>query len=153
MPPAAGSSGGAQPYKAGIHIPRLVALEGPEMEALLHLLRDSHAVHAYLLLRTQADFVSGHILTTYARLMELMTPPAPERGRRRDGPTYKQLRRVLDDLEGVGLLSRDAERNALQGQLRAVLPHVQAKSRQWAQKFAHEQSGQGFGQDFPAVSA
>jgi hypothetical protein len=131
----------------------MVAMDTAEMEALLHLLRDSHAVHAYMLLRTQADFLSGHILTTYARLIELMTPPAPEKGRRREGPTYKQLRRVLDDLEAVGLLSRDAERNAAQGQLRAILPHVQAKASEWAKRHAQQQSGQGLGQGFTAASA
>lgn len=95
-------------------------LEGTELVSLLHVLRDPLSVHLYLLLLVQMQYSDGHFLGTYARLMDLMTPPAPERGRRRAGPTYKQLRNALESLVSAGMVRRD-ERNAEQGQLRLWL--------------------------------
>jgi hypothetical protein len=90
------------------------------LQTLLNKLRDPLAVHTYLLLLTQMVYTDGEFLGGYARLMELMTPPAPERGRRRDGPTYKQVRRAIDDLITCGLVTRGVK-NEEQGQLRLFL--------------------------------
>ena len=118
--PAAGAPGGAEPRLAALRLPDFMRLEGTELVSLLHVLRDPLAVHLYLLLLVQMQYSEGHFLGTYARLMDLMTPPAPERGRRRAGPTYKQLRNALESLVSAGMVRRD-ERNAEQGQLRLWL--------------------------------
>lgn len=144
--PAAGTRQGPAPLPAAIHLPSRISLSFDELHTLMHMLREPLAAHTYILLRTQADFASGHILTTYARLMELMTPPQPERGRRRPAPTYEQLRRVLRDLEGFGLLRRDASQNAAHGQLRAWLPHVEALHDEWKKTHAQHQRTQGLTQ-------
>lgn len=102
-------------------------LEGAELVTLLHALRDPIAVHLYLLLLVQMQYTDGHFLGTYARLMDLMTPPEPERGRRRAGPTYKQLRTALDALESVKLVRRDGA-NEAQGQLRLWLASRKKKT-------------------------
>lgn len=97
-----------------------MSLRSNELVTLLSVLRDSHTVHLYLLLLTQMQYTSGDFLSSYARLMELMTPPVPERGRRMSGPTYKQVRRCLDDLVACKLVRRSTK-NMEQGQLRLRL--------------------------------
>lgn len=118
--PAAGASGGRAPLPAGLHLPEYMRLDQSELVTLLHVLRDPLAVTLYLLLLVQMTYTDGAFLSSYARLMELMTPPTPERGRRRAGPTYWQVRRALDDLVSVGLVRRGLD-NAAQGQLRLHL--------------------------------
>lgn len=118
--PAAGASGGRAPLLAHLETPAFMRLDGAELVTLLQVLRDPLAVHLYLLLLVQMRFTEGEFLSSYARLMELMTPPTPERGRRRVGPTYKQLRRALDDLVATGLVNRGSD-NQSQGQLRLHL--------------------------------
>ena len=125
--PAAGASGGAAPRLAALRLPDFMRLEGAELVTLLHALRDPIAVHLYLLLLVQMQYTDGHFLGTYARLMDLMTPPEPERGRRRAGPTYKQLRTALDALESVKLVRRDGA-NEAQGQLRLWLASRKKKT-------------------------
>lgn len=144
--PAAGTRQGPAPLPAAIHLPERIALTYDELHVLLHLLREPLAAHTYVLLRAQADFTSGHVLLTYARLMELMTPPQPERGKRRPAPTYEQIRRVLRDLEAYGLLRRHAANNAAQGQLRAWLPHVEALADEFKKTLARRNSAQGLAQ-------
>lgn len=119
-PPAAGASGGRAPYPAAIHTPDFMRLEAGELVTLLQVLRDSRAAHLYLLLLTQMQYTSGEFLSSYARLIELMTPPSPERGRRRPGPTMKQVRTALDTLISVDLVRRGRD-NEAQGQLRLRL--------------------------------
>lgn len=118
--PAAGAKGGPAPLPAGLQVPAFLRLEGDELHAVLNVLRDPLVGHLYLLLLVQMRFTNGEFLASYARLMKLCTPPQPERGRRRPGPTYKQLRRAVDDLEAAGLVRR-AEGNEAQGQLRLYL--------------------------------
>jgi hypothetical protein len=118
---AAGESGGRAPYAATLaNVPDFMRLEANELLVLLNVLRDPLAVHLYLLLLTQMDYTGGEFMSSYARLMELMTPPAPERGRRRPGPSYKQVRTALDSLIACGLVNRGLK-NAEQGQLRLHL--------------------------------
>lgn len=129
--PAAGASGGAAPRLAALRLPGFMRLEGTELVTLLHVLRDPLAVHLYLLLLVQMQYAEGHFLGTYARLMDLMTPPTPDRGRRRPGPTYKQLRNALDALVSCGMVRRD-DQNETQGQLRLWLATRKKKERQRA---------------------
>lgn len=115
--PAAGTPRGAAPRLAGMRAPDFIRLDQLELQTLLHVLRDSTALHLFVLLVAHADFTTGELLSTYARFMDLMTPPQPERGPRLKGPTYAQLRRAVDLLEAHGLVRR-GEGNQAQGQLR-----------------------------------
>lgn len=119
--PAAGAPGGAAPRLAKLHTPQFLRLDQGELQTLLDVLRDPLVTQVFLLMQAFSDFRTGEFLGTYARLMDLCTPPAPERGRRRSGPTYKQLRRAVDDLVAIGL-ARRGESNESQGQLRVYLP-------------------------------
>lgn len=151
--PAAGTKKGPAPQLTAIHLPEFLRFSQGELVALLHVLRDPLPMHLYALLRTQADFSSGHALQTYARLMDLMTPPQPERGRRRPGPTYDQLRRAVADLESVGLVQRDAANNEAQGQLRLHLPHVAGAAHEREQRRAQRIKAQGLAQGLKARKA
>lgn len=103
---------------AALRVPEFLRLEQGELESLLHVLRDPLATQIYMLLLAHADFKTGEFLGGYHRLMELCTPPIPERGRRRPGPSYWQVRRVVDDLIKVHHVWRNAASNEAQGQLR-----------------------------------
>lgn len=70
-----------------------------------------------MLIRGHSVFETGEFLGSYAGLMELCTPPQPERGKRRPGPSMKVLRRSIDDLVAHGVLERGLK-NLEQGQLR-----------------------------------
>lgn len=118
--PAAGEKGGPRPLPAALHTPDFLRLEGWEIYPLLAQYRDPLTVHLYLLLLVQARFADGHFLGSYARLIELMTPPQPERGQRRAAPTYRQVRRAVDDLVSAGLVRR-GDQNASQGELRLFI--------------------------------
>lgn len=103
---------------ATLLVPEFIRLVKGELHSLLHVLRDPLSTQIYLLLLAHTDFTSGEFLGGYHRLMELCTPPIPERGRRRPGPSYWQVRRVVDDLIKQGLVWRNAASNEAQGQLR-----------------------------------
>lgn len=108
---------------ATLFVPDFLRLEQSEIHRLLHVLRDPLSTHVYMLLLAHSDFKKGEFLGGYHRLMELCTPPQPERGKRRAGPTYEQLRRVVRDLVTIALAWRDNAQNAAQGQLRlGVIP-------------------------------
>ena len=108
---------------ATLLVPEFLRLEQSEIHRLLHVLRDPLTTHVYMLLLAHSDFKTGEFLGGYHRLMELCTPPIPERGRRRPGPSYEQLRRAVRDLVAIVLAWRDNAQNAAQGQLRLkVLP-------------------------------
>ena len=95
-------------------------LDGEELRILLHVLRDVTATQVYLLIKAHCVFSTGEFLGSYARLMELCTPPQPERGRRRPGPSMQILRRSINDLVAHGLMVR-SDTNEAQGQLRLWL--------------------------------
>ncbi|MDP1740092.1 hypothetical protein [Polaromonas sp.] len=103
---------------ATLRVPEFLRLEQGELNSLLHVLRDPLATQIYLLLLAHTDFKTGEFLGGYHRLMELCTPPIPERGRRRPGPSYWQVRRVVDDLIKARHVWRNAASNEAQGQLR-----------------------------------
>jgi hypothetical protein len=127
--PAAGASGGRAPYAAKFSPPEFLRLDQREIGALLDTLRDPLATQVFMLVLAHGLFENGEFLGGYARLMELCTPPQPERGRRRAGPTYKQLRRAIDDLVAANLLWRNASSNAAQGQLRLRAVPRKTKAR------------------------
>lgn len=93
---------------ATFHAPDFTTLHGRELAALLNGQRDPLCSHLLLLIVTHSDFKSGWFLGSYARLQELSTPPAPERGARREGPTLKEIRSAIDRLIASGVLWRDA---------------------------------------------
>lgn len=106
------------PLPATLHAPKFLQLEQLELRALLNQCRDPLCVHLFLLIVSQADFATGELQTNYARLIELCTPPAPERGRRMAAPSIDQVRRALEWLIASNLVKRDAARNEAQGTLR-----------------------------------
>ncbi|MBN9407618.1 MAG: hypothetical protein J0H69_00585 [Burkholderiales bacterium] len=115
--PAAGASGGPAPYPARIKAPRFVRFEEAELAALFERLCYPLATHVFGLLVLHTTFTEGEFLGSYARLIELCTPPRPERGRRVAGPTMKQIRNAIDALIAEGIVWR-ADTNKAQGQLR-----------------------------------
>jgi hypothetical protein len=110
------------PKTATLFVPKFITLWDEELYQLLHCLRVPLITHVYMLIRVQADFKTGHFMLGdgpgYDRLMELCSPPQPERGRRPEAPSRGQVRRSVDVLIKVGLLGREGDRNAAQGQLR-----------------------------------
>lgn len=118
--PAAGASGGAAPLPATFFPARYMNLEGEELRLLLHVSRDAMVTQLYLLIRAHAVFKTGEFLASYARLIELCTPPQPERGKRRPGPSMWTVRRCVDDLVRLGLVQR-GHGNEAQGELRLWL--------------------------------
>lgn len=113
---------------AKLFVPEFLRLEHSEIARVLDQLRDPLATHVFMLLLCETDFKTGEYNGGYHRLMELSTPPQPERGKRRPGPSYWQLRRVVDDLIAIALAQRDARQNALQGQLRLKLTPRERKA-------------------------
>ena len=115
--PAAGASGGRAPLPATYFGPKYIHLDNPEICALLGHLRDPICTQLYLLIRGHSVFETGEFLGSYAGLMEMCTPPQPERGKRRLGPSMWTMRRSIDDLVRFGLLQRGST-NEAHGQLR-----------------------------------
>lgn len=106
------------PLPATLHPPKFLQLEQLELRALLNQCRDPLCVHLFLLIVSQADFATGELQTNWDRLIELCTPPQPERGRRMPPPTLRQVRRAMDWLIAADIVRRNAEANEAQGTLR-----------------------------------
>lgn len=119
-PAAAGTTKGPAPLPATLHAPDFIRLEKTELQALLNKLRSPLALNTYLLLLTQMRYTDGEFLGGYARLIELMTPPAPERGKRMPAPSMWDVRKAVADLIALGLVTR-GEKNEEQGQLRLFM--------------------------------
>lgn len=124
--PAAGASGGRAPLPAVYRAPRFLNHEQGELHVLLNGLRDPLCTHLFMLLESFCVFDTGEFLGSYALLIELCTPPQPERGRRRAGPSMRVIRRAVDDLEQAGLVRRSAS-NEAQGQLRLFIAKLASK--------------------------
>jgi hypothetical protein len=119
---AAGASGGAKPLPTTIFPP--FHYKSKEVQyILLNVLRDPLCTHIYDLVHSYSVFRTGEFLGTYVRLIELCTPPQPERGKRRPGPSMQKVRRAINDLVQQGLLMR-GEANKAQGQLRLCKTQV-----------------------------
>jgi hypothetical protein len=126
FPPAAGASGGPQVRPTRLRAPSFLRLSGPELDALWNRAGHELAGSIYLLLIGGSVFAgkyAGTGLATYAQLQALCRPPRPERGQWAPPPTLKRVRTALAALESAGLVARDGESNAMQGQLRFRLPH------------------------------
>lgn len=106
------------PLPATLFAPDFIQFGKVELTALLNKLRDPITVHLYFLIVTQSDFKTGELITNYPRLIELCTPPQPERGKRLPAPTLWQVRRAVDWLVQAGLVKRNTEANEAQGTLR-----------------------------------
>ena len=115
--PAAGASGGPKPLEATFFVPRWLRLDEFELNVLLHQYHDPLVTQVFLLVAGHSVFETGEFLGGYARLIALCTPPRPQRGPRREGPSMWQLRRAVDDLVHSGMAWR-GEKNLEQGQLR-----------------------------------
>lgn len=90
----AGLSRGSAPFFIQIHRREILALRGLSLLArgLFHELR------------CFARFTGGTVETTYARLLSLLAPDAPERGRRPAAITVQMLRTAVEELCGAGLV-------------------------------------------------
>lgn len=133
FPQAAGAKGGPairlrRPF---VFAPKVVITDH-EQDLILNVLCDYAALGVYLALVAQTDFQTGAGLTHYQTLEAMGQQPKPERGgRRRQGVTRDMLRRIVDDLESIGLLARDRYNNFAQGQLRYVLPYRAFLADEW----------------------
>jgi len=107
----------ARPLPATLITPQFLWLNAQELQVLYSILRHPLAASLYMLVLIHSDFESGEFLGNYARLIELLTPPAPERGKRRAAPSLWQVRSALNDLIDCGLVRRGLK-NLEQGQLR-----------------------------------
>jgi hypothetical protein len=146
--PAAGTRQGATPKLSLINPPDVLALRRDEMEALRKL-SDYTTRGFYEALCEIADFETGevHRDANYAELIAFGTPPRPQQGPRRAGPTYEQIRRMLRDLEAVGLVKRHSEFNAAQGRLLMMLPLRALAAAEWkktrARRISQQELAQG----------
>lgn len=123
--PAAGTKQGAAPRRQERQFPELTVDYEQEDHLLYNVLRSFEAAGVYRFLTKCADYETGAVLpTTYASLLDAGgIPPSSEKGgRHKAAMTYEQLRRILRELESVGLVERDPQGNAAQGQLRLFLP-------------------------------
>jgi hypothetical protein len=105
------------PLPVTLRTPQFLWINARELQVLYSILRHPLAASLYMLIVIHSDFESGEFLGNYARLIELLTPPQPERGRRRPAPSLKTVRVALDDLIDCGLVRRGLK-NLEQGQLR-----------------------------------
>ena len=123
---AAGASGGAKPLPATVFPPYHYKSQETQY-ILLNVLRDPLCTHLYDLVHSHCVFTTGEFLGSYARLIELCTPPQPERGKRRPGPSMQTVRRSINDLIQHGLMVR-GDTNEAQGQLRLWLTPIKNKA-------------------------
>jgi hypothetical protein len=108
----------AKTLPASFKTPNFARIEQVEIHYLFNVFREATTAYIYQLIKMHADYKTGEFLGNYPRLVALSTPPKPERGRSVPGPSLEQVTRAVRDLISVGLLSRDAENNTAQGQLR-----------------------------------
>lgn len=124
--PAAGASGGRDPLPAVYRAPRFINREQGELHVLHNNLRDPLCTHLLNIIESYIVFETGEFLGSYAALIDLCTPPQPERGPRRKGPSMRVIRRAIDDLEHAGLLRRGSK-NMEHGQLRLFVTKLASK--------------------------
>lgn len=117
------------PFDATIEAPSFIRLEHYECKQLMHVLRDALCFQVFMLICAESDFKTGEWVGSYGRLRALCTPPRPERGRSREGPTLKVMRGVIDNLESVKLVKRDVAQNVTEGVLRLRIKPRKASVR------------------------
>lgn len=118
------------PLPVTLFAPEFIRFDQVELSALLNKLRDPLCIALYFLICTQCSFKTGELITNYPRLIELCTPPAPERGRRMPAPTLEQVRRALRWLIDARLVVRNAAANEAQAVLRLRVRRRDAQPRQ-----------------------
>lgn len=117
------------PLPATLFAPEFIRFDQVELQALLNKLRDPITIHIYFLIVTQCDFKTGELITNYPRLIELCTPPQPERGKRLAPPTLWQVRRAVEWLIEARLVKRNAAANEAQSTLRLYVRRRNAPPR------------------------
>lgn len=126
-----------------IKFPPKIARTEEENDLLYNFLSDYATAGLYGVLEAFADFEDGSVpATTIKNLMTIGTPPKAQQGPSRRGPSYEQIRRMLNELESVGLIVRDRVGNALQGQLRMRLPYKAAAFEEWKKKQSAQRKSQ-----------
>lgn len=106
------------PLPATLFTPEFVTLQRVELKVLFNDLRSALYAQVYMLLVLHSNFKTGEVLTNYARLVELCSPPSREKGGRGKGPTERQIRYAIEQLILYGLVKRNAGANEAQGTLR-----------------------------------
>lgn len=117
------------PFDATIEAPSFLRLEHYECKQLMQVLRDALCFQLFMLICAESDFRTGEYNGSYGRLRALCTPPRPERGRSRPGPSLKVVRGAIDNLVSVGLVKRDALQNVTEGTLRLRVKARQKSAR------------------------
>lgn len=87
-----------------------------DVNQLLQAIREPLPCQVYLLLLVNCD-AGGLVKTSYASLIDLCTPPRPERGRSLPKPSMHQMRRAVGLLEAANMVYRNAEQNITTGHL------------------------------------
>lgn len=137
--PAAGTRQGRKPKLTILRPPDLIVMRHDELIALRNL-SDLTTRGLYQVLCEISDFDTGevHRDANYAELMAFGQPPTSQQGPTRQGPQYNAMRRMLADLEGVGLVHRNKEFNAAQGRLLMILPLRAAAAAEWKKRRAQQ---------------
>jgi hypothetical protein len=109
-----------------IRAPNYMAWQKNEIHVIWNLLREAITIQIYGILVMESDYKTGEFSGTYNHIIELCTPPIPERGKRMPGPTMAQARRAIEQLVVNGLITRDADKNLAQGRLwlKVVTPRL-----------------------------
>lgn len=141
--PAAGTRQGKTPDLSLLNPPEVLVLRRDEL-LQLRKLSDYTTRGFYEALCELSDFETGEVYrdASIAALQAFGTPPRPQQGPRRAGPSYEQIRRMLRELEALGLVRRDPAFNAAQGRLLMVLPYRAAAADEWKQRRAQRLSQQ-----------
>ena len=105
------------PKQSGVRAPKFLNLVQRELLTTLHVERDPLMTQVYLLLLCISDFKTGEVLTSYAYLAEMTSPPTREKGGRRGSTSEYQMQRRVAKLVSYGLVARNPARNEAQGML------------------------------------
>lgn len=107
----------------------------PSEQVALDNLTDYALTGLYVALKRCVDFETGEVPPiSYLFLEGAGKPRPPQQGRPRSGPTKDVVRRMLADLEAVGLVKRNASANEKNAQLNMTLPHVRAAFLEWKKR-------------------
>jgi hypothetical protein len=141
--PAAGTRQGSKPRLSILRPPELIVLRHDELIALRNL-SDFTTRGLYQVLCEISDFETGevHRDASYPELMAFGQPPRAQQGPTRLGPQYNAMRRMLADLESVGLVHRNTEFNKAHGLLLMTLPYRAAAAAEWKKKLAQRKRPQ-----------
>ena len=120
------------PFPTTITVPDFALLRSAELKVLFNDLRWPLATQVFMLLVLHSDFKTGAVPdTSYARLIDLCSPPEREKGGRAKGPTRSQMRYVIEQLIEHRLVKRNAAHNENHGTLKLAVSKrtTQAKNK------------------------